>query len=214
MTSDDSATMAPGLRERRRRTTVAEIGTAALDLFERQGVTATTVGDIARAADISERTFFRYFSSKEEAVLDFQHWFDAPTRAWLASGPSGHDLVGELAEVCAGVLRDLDGPQRDAADRLRRIRSLMKTEPSLLAVSAMLDHAQARALADRIVDALGPRVSLLEARIAAELTGMALRAACEHWSTSVEHGEPATLEEAYALVRGTVRALASPPDAD
>jgi len=201
----------PGLRERRRRATEVEVGAAALELFERQGVAATTVGEIARAAGISERTFFRYFSSKEEAVLDFQHWFDAPTRAWLESGPSGLPLLEQLEEVCAGVLRELDGPQRDAADRLRRIRSLMKGEPSLRAVSAMLDHEQAFALAKRMVESLGPRVTLLEARLAAEMTGMGLRAACEHWSSRIENGEEATLEGAYSLVRGTIQALAAPP---
>jgi len=209
MTSNESGRPAPGLRERRRRATEVEIGDAALELFESRGVAATTVGDIARGAGISERTFFRYFSSKEEAVLDFQRWFDEPTRAWLASSPGERPLLEQLEEVCAGVLRELDGPQRDAAHRLRRIRSLMKAEPSLRAVSAMLDHEQAFALAKRMVDTLGPRVSLLEARLAAEMTGMGLRAACEHWSSRIENGEEATLEGAYSLVRGTIEALAA-----
>jgi AcrR family transcriptional regulator len=212
MTADEPATPVPGLRERRRRATEAEIGDAALGLFERQGVAATTVGDIARAAGISERTFFRYFSSKEETVLDFQHWFDEPTRAWLASGPSERPLLEQLEQVCAGVLRELDGPQHDAADRLLRIRSLMKAEPSLRAVSAMLDHEQAFALAKRMTESLGPRVTLLEARLAAEMTGMGLRAACELWSSRIENGEEATLEDAYSLVRGTIQALAAPTD--
>jgi len=210
MTTNESGRAVGGLRERRRRATELEIGDAALDLFESRGVGATTVGDVARAAGISERTFFRYFSSKEEAVLDFQHWFDEPTRAWLASGPDERPLLEQLEEVCAGVLRELDGPQRDAADRLRRIRSLMKAEPTLRAVSAMLDHEQAFALAKRMVDTLGPRVSLLEARLAAEMTGLGLRAACEHWSAGLEAGESTTLESAYSRVRGAIQTLAAP----
>ena len=203
-----------GLRERRRRATETEVGDAALQLFEQQGVAATTVGDISRAAGISERTFFRYFSAKEEAVLDFQHWFDAPTRVWLSSGPDERPLLEQLEEVCARVLRDLDGPRGDDAGRLRRIRSLMKTEPSLRAVSATLDDEQSSALAQRITEALAPRFSPLEARLAAEMIGMGLRAACENWSTRLERGETATLEESYALVRRTTRALTASPAAD
>ena len=197
------------LRERRRLATEAEVSQAALDLFEDRGIAATTIGDIARAAGISERTFFRYFSSKEETVLDFQHWFDAPTRAWLAGDPSPDDLLAQLEEVCALVLRRLDGPEHAAADRLRRIRSLMKNEPSLRAVSVMLDGEQAFALADRIVQTFDGRVSPVEARLAAEMVGMGLRAACENWSTRLDSGEPATLEDSYRLVRDTLASLAS-----
>lgn len=195
------------LRERRRLATETEVSEAALALFEDQGIAATTIGDIARAAGISERTFFRYFSSKEETVLDFQHWFDAPTRAWLAGAPSPENLLEQLEEVCAGVLRRLDGPERPAADRLRRIRSLMKSEPSLRAVSAMIDGEQAFALADRIVATFDGRVSPVEARLAAEIVGMGLRAACENWSARLDAGDDATLEGSYRLVRETLASL-------
>ena len=59
-----------GLRERRRSQTRAEIAEAAIDLFERQGVATTTVEDIAAAAGISPRTFYRLCGTKEQAVLD------------------------------------------------------------------------------------------------------------------------------------------------
>ena len=195
------------LRERRRLATEAEVSAAALELFEDQGIAATTIGDIARAAGISDRTFFRYFSSKEETVLDFQHWFDAPTRAWLEAATDERRLLDDLEDVCATVLRQLDGPERAAADRLRRIRSLMKSEPSLRAVSAMLDGEQAFALADRIVTSFDGRVSQVEARLTAEMVGMGLRAACENWSTRLDAGEQATLEESYRLVRATITSL-------
>jgi len=206
-------TAAVSLRERRRLATEAEVGEAALELFEKRGIAATTIGDISRAAGISERTFFRYFSSKEETVLDFQHWFDAPTRAWLDAGPDERALLEQLQDVCAGVLRQLDGPQRAAADRLRRIRSLMKREPSLRAVSAMLDGEQAFALADRMVESFDGRVTLVEARLTAEIVGMGLRAACENWSSRLDAGEPATLDDSYRLVRQTITSLTAHPAA-
>lgn len=61
---------AVGLRERKRQRTVLAIEEAALDLFERQGFDATTVDQIAERAEVSRTTFFRYFPSKADVVLD------------------------------------------------------------------------------------------------------------------------------------------------
>ena len=47
-------------------TTRAELEQVAFELFDRQGFEGTTVGDIARAAGIGRRTFFRYFASKND----------------------------------------------------------------------------------------------------------------------------------------------------
>ena len=59
----------PGLRERNRARTRAEIRARALELIAKQGYAATTVGQIAEAADVSQSTFFRYFATKEDALL-------------------------------------------------------------------------------------------------------------------------------------------------
>lgn len=59
----------PGLRERKRAKTLARIQSEALRLFALKGYAATTVIEIAEAAEVSESTFFRYFPSKEHVVL-------------------------------------------------------------------------------------------------------------------------------------------------
>jgi AcrR family transcriptional regulator len=58
-----------GARERRKRRTHDDLLRAGIDLFLTRGYDKTTVLDIARVAEVSERTFFRYFASKEELVL-------------------------------------------------------------------------------------------------------------------------------------------------
>ncbi|MGE2732042.1 TetR/AcrR family transcriptional regulator [Mycolicibacterium vaccae] len=76
-----------GLRERKKRLTREAVRTAAFRLFERNGYPNTTVEQIAEAADVSPRTFFRYFPNKA-ALLIPNHMLDpiidvfvaAPTR--------------------------------------------------------------------------------------------------------------------------------------
>lgn len=59
----------PGPRERKQRQLRLEIGEVALGLFVKRGFDETTIEDIAEAAGISRRTFFRYFETKEDVLL-------------------------------------------------------------------------------------------------------------------------------------------------
>src|SRR5215203_3521882 len=90
--------MTEGLRARKKQRTREQIVEAAMRLFAERGYHATTIADIATAADVAPRTFFAYFPSKEAVVF--------------------HNLDRDL-ESLASALRDRL-PGETAFDALRR----------------------------------------------------------------------------------------------
>ena len=84
----------PGLRERKKQRTRETIARAAHELFAERGYHATTLPDIAEAADVSTRTIFAYFPSKEDILFsDFPVMKEALAQA-LAERPEGQDGGG------------------------------------------------------------------------------------------------------------------------
>ena len=78
----------PGRRERKKQRTRDALFAAAMELFAAQGYDRTAVHEITDAVDVSERTFFRYFASKEDLVLSFIRDGAAAFAAALAARPA------------------------------------------------------------------------------------------------------------------------------
>jgi AcrR family transcriptional regulator len=78
-----------GLRERTRRAVQAELVASAMDLFLSQGFEATTVEQIAAAAGLSRRSFFRYFASKDDVLAQALSASGEQIAAELAARPDG-----------------------------------------------------------------------------------------------------------------------------
>jgi AcrR family transcriptional regulator len=111
------------LRERKRARTRRALIDAAVELFERRGYKQTTIADIAAAADVSTRTFFGYFASKEDllfadgdervraalAAIENRAPHERPAEILLTGlrnlGPIGDDMVGRSAKLRLRLIR-------------------------------------------------------------------------------------------------------------
>ncbi|MCR6481339.1 TetR family transcriptional regulator [Amycolatopsis sp. OK19-0408] len=115
-----------GLRERKKARTRAAIQRHALRLFHEQGYSATTVDQIAAAAEISPSTFFRYFPTKEATVL--YDPFDPVLIAAALAQPAELTPIGALRATVDVIRGQLAG---EAWEQERRRQRLVFTEPEL-----------------------------------------------------------------------------------
>jgi AcrR family transcriptional regulator len=145
------------LRERKKLATRRLLRRAALDLVAERGLPNVTVEDIAEAAEVSPRTFFNYFPSKEAALFGGDPDRAAVLRERVANGAPGKSALDALrvvlaqdSEAMAAEFRELGG---DPVDWLRRMK-VARTDPHFRAAQAahmaLIDRAIAEGLAARL----------------------------------------------------------------
>lgn len=110
-------------------------------LFAEKGFEATTVEEIADAVDVSSRTFFRYFASKEDVLLTFQEeQFGAVSEAFTAR-PADEPVITALRNAAVDVIRACEeGAFGFDPERFGCIRQLMESSPAVFGSS--LEHGQ------------------------------------------------------------------------
>lgn len=118
--------MSEGLRERTRRAVRAELAEVAIGLFARQGFEETTVEEIARAAGLTKRSFFRYFPAKEDVVFDGIDLTGEKVVADLGARPAEEDPWASLQHVLRRWQEEIHASERTLAT-LR----LIETTPAL-----------------------------------------------------------------------------------
>src|SRR5438270_8709824 len=127
----------PGLRERRKRLTAAELEAAALRLFSERGFDAVTVDDIAAEADVSRRTFFRYFASKEDVLLADHFVQLSRLREAMAARPPDEPILTALRNALLSITGDFG----DRKEKIILRGHIMRDTPSLQARSLVLPQA-------------------------------------------------------------------------
>jgi AcrR family transcriptional regulator len=149
---ESPAERAPNRRERKKLATRAALEEAALRLFAEKGYEQTTVEEIAAAADVAVRTFFRYFSSKRHVLFgDAAHGRVGRMREALAARPRTEPPLESVRAVLD--LLDLGGPDEEA-QILRRL-ALLDRQPSLRATYLMLNNDLRQVLADFVAERTG-----------------------------------------------------------
>jgi AcrR family transcriptional regulator len=117
-----------GLRERKKAKTRAAIRQRALRLFREQGYTATTVEQIAEEAEVSPATFYRYFPTKEDVVL--QDDFDVLAMDVFEAQPPGLSAITAMRAALGQTLASLTPEERE---RFRETTELTLTIPEVRA---------------------------------------------------------------------------------
>jgi AcrR family transcriptional regulator len=160
MTAPSTPTVAEppvSLRERKKLATRRLLRRAALDLVAERGLANVTVEDIAEAADVSPRTFFNYFPSKEAVLFGGDPDRAATLRERIASEAPGEPplvvlrtVMAQDSEEVADELRSLGG---DPGEWLRRLK-VARTDPLVRAAHAgqmaMIERAIGEGLAARL----------------------------------------------------------------
>jgi AcrR family transcriptional regulator len=129
--SDTAGVVNPmGLRERKKARTRAAIRQEALRLFRERGYSATTVEQIAAAADVSPATFFRYYPTKEDVVL--QDDLDVLLPEAVEAQPPG---LSPIAAVRAAIKETMGQLDSGELERLAETIRLTNSVPELRARS-------------------------------------------------------------------------------
>ena len=161
------------LRERKKARTRAELQRHALRLFAERGYEATTVEDIAAAAEVARSTFFRYFATKEDVVLfdDVDPLFEEA----LTSVPAGTPLLIALIEAIRATFAEFDEQKRAHEElRMRLARTVPEIDAALRARGAWDVEQTARLVASALgrtpedIEVVTVAGALIGARFAAQ----------------------------------------------
>jgi AcrR family transcriptional regulator len=195
--------MEAGLRERKKQRTREQIVEAAFKLFHQRGWHATTVADIAAAADIAPRTFFAYFPSKEAVVFyDFDPVL-ASVKATVEQRPEGETAIDALRRWLDESLP----AKRNQTEKGELRRCLIADEPALAAHSRQLLARFEDVLREGVARDLGDPPDSLRAKLVAAAATAAINAIEDSGTGKAEGME--MLDQALVFLRAGVEALRS-----
>jgi AcrR family transcriptional regulator len=199
--------MRSGLTERNRQRTRRDIAEAAGRLFIEHGYEATTVRAIVEAADVSPRTFFRYFPSKEDVITAIA----VSTMDDTLDHLSGHEVSESLESVLKAMLAAALARVSLDPDASRAFQLMLRKNPVLR--GRWLEEQ--RRNRDRLAEALGPWFGVDHNPLAPHLAaGAALLAVDEVmtlWADNPAISDPVDLlDEAFGILSGSQLFLCDP----
>ena len=181
------AVASPGLRVRKRQQTRERLTRAAMALFLERGFDATTLDDIAAAADVSRRSIFHYFASKEDVVFARQEEILTALIAAVAARPAGESMLTAAEKAIAVTVKQIDPDEAIAMARLKR------DNPALQARNQVKYEMFERALAEALAKRAGHKTERLQARLVAMIAMGGMRIGDELWTTEGADEKPEAL---------------------
>jgi AcrR family transcriptional regulator len=159
--------VATGLRERKKQQTRELIAETARRLFAERGFEQVSVAEIARTADVSEKTVFNYFPTKEDLVYWRLESFEQELLDTLrerAAGESVLDAFGRFVRRPRGMLGRQDAATQE---RLAGLTRMISSSPSLLAREQQIFAGYTRSLAALLAEETGASPDDVEPWVAA-----------------------------------------------
>jgi AcrR family transcriptional regulator len=179
----------------RREAIARQIESAALKLFAKEGVERVTVEKIAAAAQISERTFFRYFASREDVLMALPSRSLARVSAAVEARPAEEDVVTAFKAGVRGV--EITAAERELTFLWGRV---MLRSPEAGAASVGRLHPNTAECFQRLIAARIPKAARAagHAEPLASAVGGIVSYAFVQWITSGGRGEPSVaIESAF-----------------
>jgi AcrR family transcriptional regulator len=168
--------MTQPLSVRRRQLLRDEISRVAIELFAERGFESVTVDDIATAAGTSPRTFFRYFATKDDVVLDYERRLKARLVEALRSRPDDEHAVEALREAFKQTARVAPNDRPRVLQHAR----ILRRSPGLRVRANGERFAEDAELTALTAERLGPHASDLHVRVI--VTAMTAVAVQEFWA--------------------------------
>lgn len=192
-------TTAPGLRLRTRRLVTEALAATALELFDTEGFEQVTVADIAKAAGISQRSFFRYFSNKEDVVFGDRIPAAEDVRAELLRHFPEHPAWDALCATFQTAAQQMDS---EAGHWKRAVRVICHT-PGLRARYLEKHLAWTDALVPEIASRIDPGDpgAELKAQTMINTALACFDVAIVRWADDAEKSLAALVDEVFAFVR-------------
>jgi len=165
-------------RQRKKAKVREAIIRAAVDLFERRGFELTTIDEIAARAEVSSRTFFRYFPSKDAVMFPYHEAYIERFRGLLRD----HRAAGSPMETLRRSLGAMADTYMAARDEHLRLQRIIASSPALMARSIPAD-AQWEAAIEKAwrADSLGSAKDGMRARLVAGAVMGVINAVMARW---------------------------------
>lgn len=168
---------------------------AALELFQERGYDATTTAEIAARAGVTERTFFRHFPDKREALFDGEEAFRDALAASVLAAPADAGPLAALRFAFAAVAPTLAANRAFSGPRQAVVAQSPALQERVLTKTAGLTTALASALQRRGVDPAA-------ATLAAQVGMAAFSYAAQSWFADPDTPMDTHLARAFEVVRG------------